>query len=717
MQFWDYLKSFIGLNTAPAPSPAVQNLQNAVEAGQRAKHAEHYAEAVNAFDIAADLAQDIGDYTGLLVIALHKAESLMGLGEWETAEHILQQACQAAKERGRETQMAYLMTGLGRIHQEQGDWTQARRQYEEALALARMVHAYGAEGRSLGHLADTYLHESNASYAAHLLREALTRLNTAGDTEMSSLFVGRLGQAMIVNGQENEGDQLLVRALRLAKQLGYRKYERHWGIVLGERANDTGRYLDAYRLLREALTLFPQDSVEPATIQALVITARTGLKVGASAEAADYARMVVTAAESQDDPHLQALARGVLGMALQANKQSAEAVPYLEEAIRAWDNPTKNALAEQIEILRTLAAAYAETDDHAAAETYQRAIQAASSRGMGLAEAQARRDLGLFYMERHQYLDAINEWSTALILYERENQVAQVARLHCDIAHARKRLGQGGRALKDYEQALITLNMLNADLETRGLVLSNAANAYVEQGDIESAEAFFNETLAIARRLNDAEAEVTRRGNYGWFLLVTGRSQQAISILEYALRKSESLNLTLQAAIQASNLGVAYDSVGQHEKALALHHQALAQIQPLDNAYWTHIFNLNLGRTLLALGEVRAAAALFAEAIQHGREENDLDLLIQGLTGDAQAAMREKHYLQAEAQLTEAISLARRADSRRLLAEALSTQSAYHAAVNHPEQANARWEEARKLFNILHHPLAKSQPAWLESGS
>src|SRR5262249_18014740 len=156
----------------------------------------------------------------------------------------------------------------------------------------------------------------------------------------------------------------------------------------------------------------------------------------------------------------------------------------------------------------------------------------------------------------------------------------QVARLLCDLAAARKYIGQGQRAMKDYEAALMTLNMIDDDWETRGLVLSNAANTYVDRGDIESADSFFNEAITIARRLGNDTAEATRRGNYGWFLLSTGKPQQAISSLEYALRLSRSLKLDLQSAIQTDNLGLAYDNLGYYPKAKEQHQQAIEIIRP-----------------------------------------------------------------------------------------------------------------------------------------
>ena len=157
---------------------------------------------------------------------------------------------------------------------------------------------------------------------------------------------------------------------------------------------------------------------------------------------------------------------------------------------------------------------------------------------------------------------AISEWSAALTIYDEHRAFGQVARLYCDIGSARKQLGHRVRAMRDYEQALMTLNSLSeADQETRGLVLSNAANAYAEHGDAESADAFFTEAIAIAERLGDQVAESTRNGNYGWFLLLVGRPRRALATLERALEISQRLNLTLPRALQLDNLGLVYDAM------------------------------------------------------------------------------------------------------------------------------------------------------------
>jgi tetratricopeptide (TPR) repeat protein len=256
--------------------------------------------------------------------------------------------------------------------------------------------------------------------------------------------------------------------------------------------------------------------------------------------------------------------------------------------------------------------------------------------------------------------------------------------------------------------------MLNDDWETRGLVLSNAANMYVDQGDIESAESFFNEAIAIARRLNNEAAEAIRRGNYGWFLLSTGKPPQAIAALEYAVRISTKLGLHLQAAIQTDNLGLAHDMMANYPRALEYHQQALEIIEPLNNTHWANTFRVNLGITLLMMAQPSGAVPLLETALAGGRTDSDIEVIVRALTGMARVAVVEGRPAEVTTFLDEAVNLARKADMRRLLAEALSVYSEQQAALHQPEQSSTLWDEASKLYQMLHSPQAKQQPEWLK---
>src|SRR5690606_21961924 len=233
-----------------------------------------------------------------------------------------------------------------------------------------------------------------------------------------------------------------------------------------------------------------------------------------------------------------------------------------------------------LEIMRNLANARSGTGDSESALTiYQRVLEI--TKDMPLEKAQSHLEVGLLDEQRRDMQNAIEAWKAAPAIYEGEDYYAQVARLYCHIGGARRFLGPGKRAMKEYEQALMMLSSIN-DWATRGVVVSNAAIAYADLGDSESAEAFFNESIEIANRLQDRAAEATRRGNYGWFLLSTGRLQRAIITVEQALRISKTEDLKLQVAIQTDNLGLAHDMLNEHEKALAYHREAQELIRDLN---------------------------------------------------------------------------------------------------------------------------------------
>ncbi len=688
----------------PAMQPRARELQAMLDAAWKAQMAEDYPTALATLDRALEVARQAPDQAAGVVALLHKSEIYMRQGRYADAEQLNQQTL---KEAQGNTQRSYICTMIGMVAQAKGDWAGARAGYERALEYAREAGSSAAEGRALGRLADVYLHDSNASYAIRLLRDALPRLAEAGDDEPSSYFTGLLGQALIQSGQDSEGQHLLDRALRIAEQMGYRGYGRHWAGVLGERALNEGRYADAQGYYSRLMRLF-----EPETISAEYGAAATGMSRVALAlrkpeEALDYAKISWTTAQSLDDDTLKRQARGALGMALRALGKSGDAIPHLQAALADGDAAPPNG-----ELLRALAAALADSGDFdEAVATYRQAARKAEAAGKPLETAQARRDLGLVYSRRKAWQAAVNEWTAALAIYEQEHANAQVARLHCDIGGARKLLGQRARAMKDYEAALMSLNSLDSsDQETRGLVLSSAANAYAEHGDAESADAFFTETISIAEQLGDAVAETTRCGNYGWFLLLVGRPRRAINMLERALSLSQHLNLTLPSAVQMDNLGLVYDSLGDYPNALERHRQALALV---NDPQWQGQFSVNLANTLIAVGELEEAQTLLDDALAAGREGGYSELLVSALTGLTRLKIARGTAGDADALLSEAITLARKIDNRRLLAEALAMRSQQQASLEQNAEAAASWEEAQKFYLMLHMPQGKIQPAWL----
>lgn len=719
MNLIERIASWVGFDFSVVNKPEVNRLREMLEAGRQHKRLEAYAEAEASFSEAQQLAEALHDQAILLIVGLHRADLLIRQARYGEAEALLSEMLTKTEAANEGAQHAYTLSALGTLEQARGDWAAARQYYERAMERARQANAPGAEGRAMGHLADTYLHEHNASYAVHLLREAMPKLNASGDIELSSYFVGRLGQALLATGQDTEGDQSLGRALRLAEGMQYRRFQRLWHQALGERAAALGRDNEAYKQFESALAIMPTDAPERAAVYRAM--AKACMNLGRRDEALDYARRAAELGD--DDP----VTMGVLGTVLHAAGQSAEALPYLQRAVASGAETGASSAFDHFDgaIWRGLAAAQAATGEAAAALiTYTQALsivrQQGDERTWRLEEARIQRDLGAFYARQHDHQAALKAYSAALEIYQLYDYHAQIARLFCDIADLRTSLGQGQRAMKDYEQALMALNAVN-DPDTRGVVLSNAARAYVEQGDLETAEAFFSESIKLAQKAQDRAAEATRRGNYGWFLLATGRPQRALSALDYALRQSRELGLTLHIAVQSSNMAQAHADLGQHEQALALHREAVGLLTAADHPYWAAMVRVHLAAHLLRMQKAEQAGTealdeaihILTEARATGEHLANPEVSIRAQTELARAALMRAQPDEAALRVAEAIAQARRILSRRLLAEALLLASEIQMRLNAPDRARELWDEARRLFELLHHPAAHKTPGWL----
>jgi len=700
----DRLGDMFGLTIRPPGTAATPGLRDAIESARQAKLSERYSEALEAIDRALGLVQSHEDSAGEVVLLLQKADVYIRMGDYDNAGQSLDRALARAGDQ--KVQVAYLIATQGIVALAQNQIEEARTRYEEALEIAREIDSPGAEGRARGLLGQLYLQEGNASYAAHLLKEAINKLNYAGDIELTPLMVGLLGQASIENGQTAEGVHLIERALSLATHLGDYVSERRWAALLGDRALAEARIADARDFYQRVLGRCNGQATTERVVTETKLS-RALMLLHNYQDSLAHAQTAVDLSQALG-PGVQAQASGALGMALHSVGRHVEAIPHLRAA-------ADHANGSRIDVLRMLAAAYAaDGDDDTALAMAMQAVHTAEQTGAPTEQAQAWRDLGLLYQRAKRPQDAIGAWATAIPLYETAHAYAQVARLYCDTGTARKSLGQHPRALRDYEKALTSLNLVDQnDLETRGLVLSNAANAFADQGDVDSADSFFNEAIGLADKLGDSAAASTRRSNYAYFLVQTGRPRRAIALLEEALRMSRKQDMALQTAIQLDNLGLAHDAVGDFNAALDAHQEALAMLEPLDQLFWHTSVLINLAQTQLAKEQIDAAAVAFETALAQAREHELVELIARAATGLALVRIGQRDHARAETLLDEATNITRRLDMRRWLANAIRAQSQLKAAQGDAQAAENLWEEAARFYNMLRMPQGKQPPTWL----
>ena len=679
-----------------ASQQQLDNIQAALDEAKRLKHSNRYEEAITKLDVTSALATRLDDPEITVLLDFERLDMHITFESWSQAEQQLEYLRQTYKTDGHR---AWILVGSGHLAYSRDEIESARDQLDQALKLARESGQNFVEGLAQAHLARIYLDEDNANFAAYLLEQALPKLAT--DYSISALFIGLLGKTKLELGQQKEGINLIGRALRVAEHLHYHDYEQRWRQELAIQAMAVGQLDEA----RKHFILVQSQMDKQALDYYLTLCrlSKTSLRLGDPQAALDYARQ---AAQSE-----KPLADGVLGIALRSAGKADEAIPYLERAAEHYTDLTiTEADYSYVELMRNLAAARAETDQFDTARTtYEQILDYAQQADLPSDVAGIYRDIGIFHIRRGDFHAAVDSWTDALNHYIEMHDHARVARLYCDIANVRKEMGQIKRAMKDYEQALMLLSSVD-DEDTRGIVLSNAAVLYIDHGDIESAESFLVESIKIALKLQDREAEATRRGNYGWFLVATGRAQRALATLSYALQQSESLDLKLQMAVQNDNLGLAHDHLKNYDEALKYHQTSLEIVKPLNQPYWQALLQANQGHTLAALGRYDEARPLFAGALVLGRQLRKPDAISSAQLGLGREALRKDDLIALESIAQEALEKAEQSGSRRLTADALTLRSEYYARNGAEDKATADWERAQKLFTILR--ILATPPTW-----
>ncbi len=679
-----------------------------IEQAHRAQHAEQYDTALEFLSDAMEIAKQNHDSERQVDITLVRGDILIAQGDYETAKFMLEELYEECAGKRYIAPMAYALVSLGVVAQHQDDWETARNKFEEARALAKNNMLEGALGRATARLASVYVQDDNAAFAMHLLQDAIPRLERSGDKELLSQFVAQLGDLHIALGNEQEGLAKLREALEYARLMQNRPQMLRIQRKLGDYAEAGSRLEDARKHYEEALSLAGTPRPRTARVGALLCQlSDVLLRQGHFSQSAAYASDAAAIANELQDGALQTRAEITLGTAfLRQDGTSEEGRALLQSAVNAHRESANEAW---IRAMRTLAQAEIQAGKRERGEALLReALAAADSFPIEKAHLQA--SLGAIVRERDPGA-ALQHLQEALALYVAAQRPDQVARLRTDIGALYAQKGEGRRALKEYEQALVALNDV-FDAPTRGIVLGNVAAAYSEYGDMDSAQDFFQQAIEIAHETGDRVAETTRRGNYGRLLALINEPRKAITELMQAQNLSDELSLQQLSAVYGGNLALAYAVLGNLEDAIERYQTALQSLEALDAPQWEALVRANLADAYAQAGRSQDAAAAYQQALEGARKQRAIAAVGQCLVGLAHLALDDGDTERARTLLDEAEPPLRRAFLRRSLAHLLAARSRLQQLQSAAVQAQASWDESKRLQRLMQ--MKPLQAPWLQ---
>ncbi len=681
------------------------NAEKLIEQAHRAQHAEQYDDALELLSQAMEHARQDYDSEKQVDITLVRGDILIAQGDYNTANFILQELYEDCLGKQYTAPMAYALVSLGVVAQCQGDWETAREKYEEARSLAKNAMLEGALGRATARLASVYMHDGNDAFALHLLQDAIPRLQRSGDKELLGRFMQQLGELHIRLDNEAEALRVWGEALEFARLLQDRQQITALHMLMGNQAVVGSRYEDARKHYTEALSLAPIP--RPKTAQGADLLCRLSdvlLRQGDTITAEAQAQEALEIARHIDDATLLTQAKIALGTALlRQNPTSEKGRLLLHESVNI---DAASVTEEALRAVRTLAQANILAGDQ---ETGEKLLRDALLHAgvFPLEEAHIQASLGTLLRESNS-TQALKHFERAIEIYISVHRTEQVARLYTEIGALHTYSGEGRRAVKEYEKALVSLNDVQ-DAPTRGIVLGNVATAYSDYGDMDSAQDFFVQSIEIAQQTGDKSAEAIRRGNYGRLLALINEPRKAITELMQAQNLSDELGLSQLSATQQAGLGLAYFGLGNVEDAIERYETSLASLESLA---LQAIVRADLADAYAVAGRSEEAVMIYEQALRSARDQKTNSVIGQCLVGLANLALNEEDIARAEKLLDEAEPLLRRAYLRRWLAHLLAARSRVQQMQGNAEQAQQFWEESRKLQRMMQMPPMEAN--WLE---
>ncbi|MEG4005183.1 CHAT domain-containing protein [Microcoleus sp. Pol11C1] len=244
------------------------------------------------------------------------------------------------------------------------------------------------------------------------------------------------------------------------------------------------------------------------------------------------------------------------------------------------------------------------------------------------------------------YQEALQKFDAARSLYQMlRNREKEAYTLH-QMGFITNRLGDRQQALNYYKQAL-SWNQTVADRPKQAVILNNIGAVYYALGEKQQAIDYYKQVLSLIREmgdrpeasinlsnisnipansdtsLGDRTGEATTLNNIGLAYNDLGEKQKALEYFNQALPLFRAMGDRAKEATTLTNIGLVYSDLGEKQTALDYYKQALDLRQKAGDRRGEALTLNNTGTTYSELGKQQEAEEYFNQALPLFRAVGD----------------------------------------------------------------------------------------------
>jgi CHAT domain-containing protein/tetratricopeptide (TPR) repeat protein len=216
--------------------------------------------------------------------------------------------------------------------------------------------------------------------------------------------------------------------------------------------------------------------------------------------------------------------------------------------------------------------------------------------------------------DRDSLAEAVRTFQSAALLYHSLGKSFDEAVTLSNIGLAYDDLGERGRALDYYLQALPLIRAAG-DRKGEAVTLKNIGADYSALGEKQKALEYYFQALPIKREVGDRNGEGATLNNIGRAYDDLGEKQKALDYYSEALPFARAAADRDGEATILNNIGLVYDDLGEKPEALDYYARSLPIFLESGNRGGQAMVLSNVGAAYFALGEKRKALDYYSRAL------------------------------------------------------------------------------------------------------
>ena len=180
----------------------------------------------------------------------------------------------------------------------------------------------------------------------------------------------------------------------------------------------------------------------------------------------------------------------------------------------------------------------------------------------------------IFYRIKSRYKEALTHNLEALSIFEKENQINEVAEVNHNIGFLMRSIDNYETSLEYYKEAIRLREVLN-DSTAQALSHREIGVIYRRMGDFDSAEFHYGKAMTLFDAEKDKREIITLKGNYATLYGMQKKYDLSIEINKDALRTIKTLSDPTSLATRYGNIAVSYRRLKKYDQAITYIDSAL----------------------------------------------------------------------------------------------------------------------------------------------